>query len=438
MLATARTGRTTHNRRGRDVRFTHARGASRRSGRSRPRRRLAARRRGKREQRGARDRGAVDAAAVRLGRRRPRRDPPPRRRRKPEASPHRGERPGCVRELPDDARRLAARARRRARPGRERDRRARQRQREGNAAGPLRDPPSREPPPQRADVLRPAAGAVLLRDRAERPRAGARRRLLRTDAGSLPVPDDRRRLRGARRPDGEAGRPRPHDDARRPHRRLHRSDREGSDRPRRLRDRRPLRSRRAAEPVHGRARLERTARLHVRRRLQRRLPPGPGERRRAHRPLPRPWLCRRVVVPERLRQQLQRGDLGRGRADGEGALRRDVREAEVHDRLRRLGRRDPAAPDREQLPGHPRRDHPECVVPGLDHARNRAGLPAALAVLRQPGRRRCRLDGRAARRGLGLRHLQLVPVLAPRLRQPHERARGLPHRCARCRRGTTR
>ena len=55
------------------------------------------------------------------------------------------------------------------------------------------------------------------------------------------VPDDRRRLRPARRPGREAGRPRAHDDARRPHRRLHRADREGRDRPRRLRDRRPLR-----------------------------------------------------------------------------------------------------------------------------------------------------------------------------------------------------
>ncbi len=103
----------------------------------------------------------------------------------------------------------------------------------------------------------------------------------------------------------------------------------------------------------------------------------------------------------------------------------------VHDRLWRLGRRDPAASDREQLPGHPRRDHPERFVPGLDHARNRRGLPTALAVLRQPGRCRRRLDGRAARRGLGLRHLQLVPVLAPRVRQPDERARGLPRRRAR-------
>ncbi len=209
---------------------------------------------------------------------------------------------GSFRTMPDGSLRGLVE---RARPRRERDRRARQRQRQGHAAGPLRDPPSREPPPQRAAVLRPAAGALLLRDGPERPRGCARRRLLRTDAGALPLPDDRRRLRGARRSDREAGGSRQDDDARRQDRRLHRSDREGRDRPRRLRDRRSLRPGGAAEPVHGRARLERTARLHVRRRLQRRLPPGPGERRRAHRPLPRAWLRRRVVVAERLRQQLQ-------------------------------------------------------------------------------------------------------------------------------------
>ena len=192
----------------------------------------------------------------------------------------------------------------------------------------------------------------------------ARRRLLCTDAGALSVPHDLRRLRRACRSDREAGRPRQDNDARRTDGRLHRPDREGRDRPRRLRDRRPLRPGGTAEPVHGRARLEREARLHVRWRLQRRLPPGPGERRRPHRPFPRARLRRRVVVPERLRQQLQRGDLCRGRADGEGAFRRDVREAGIHDRLGRLGRRDPAAPDREQLSGHPRRDRPGCLVPG--------------------------------------------------------------------------
>ena len=59
----------------------------------------------------------------------------------------------------------------------------------------------RQPPARRAAVLGPAAGAVLLRDRAERPRAGARRRLLRADAGALPLPHDRRHVRRARRPD---------------------------------------------------------------------------------------------------------------------------------------------------------------------------------------------------------------------------------------------
>ena len=74
---------------------------------------------------------------------------------------------------------------------------------------------------------------------------------------------------------------------RRTHGGLRRPARAGHDRPRDLRARRAPRPGRAAEPVHGRAGLERAARLHVRRRLQRRLPPGPRLRRRAQRPLPR-------------------------------------------------------------------------------------------------------------------------------------------------------
>ena len=77
----------------------------------------------------------------------------------------------------------------------------------------------------------------------------------------------------ARRPDRPPGRPRA-DDGRRAHRALRRPARARHHRPLRLRARGPLRPGCAAEPVHGGAGLERAARLHVRRRLQRRLPPG--------------------------------------------------------------------------------------------------------------------------------------------------------------------
>ena len=327
----ARTGRLHTTEGGRDVRFTHAPGASCRSGRGRPHRRPAARGRGRREQRGARHRGALDAASVRLGRRRPRRDPPPRRRREPEAPPNRGGTAEDVSsELPDDARRLAARARRRARPSaRTRSSRA------PTATGRAR---RRAAPRPSASSTTPSAGRCS-RARS-RSRSSARR--WRTASGLRSTRPASRRRRCAT----STGRP-------------------------------PAPSRALADPAVKPADLAQTttldgrtvdyivriekgvidrgvyeiaalydpaappspftdepgwngkARLHVRRRLQRRLPPGAGERRRAHRPLPRARLRRRVVVPERLRQQLQRGDLGRGRADGEGALRRDVREAEV-------------------------------------------------------------------------------------------------------------
>ena len=174
---------------------------------------------------------------------------------------------------------------------------------------------------------------------------------------TLPLPDDGRRVRRARRPDRAAGRPRADDDARRSHRRLHRPPRARHDRPGRLRDRGALRP--GAPPSPFTAEPGWNERLvytfgggcnvgyHQ----------GAGTGRRAHRPVPVARLRRRLVEPQRLRQQLQRGDLRRGRADGQGALHRDLRRAALHDRLGRLGRRDPAAPDRQQLPGHPRR-HP--------------------------------------------------------------------------------
>ena len=68
-----------------------------------------------------------------------------------------------------------------------------------------------------------------------------------------------------------------------------------------------------------------------------------------------PRLRGRVRHAQHARHRLRRRGLGRDRDDDQGALHRAVRRAEVHDRPRRLGRRDAAAPDRAQLPGPARR-----------------------------------------------------------------------------------
>ena len=93
--------------------------------------------------------------------------------------------------------------------------------------------------------------------------------------------------------------------------------------------------------------LERQADLHLRRRLHRRLvPPGRLHRWRDRRLHAAQRLRARVLVAERLRQQLQRPDRGRDDDDGEGALHRGVRPAGAHARLGLLGRLVRAAPDR--------------------------------------------------------------------------------------------
>ena len=66
---------------------------------------------------------------------------------------------------------------------------------EGDPAGTHRPARGGQPPDHRPAVLRPAAAAVLLRDRAERTGTADRRRLLRTDAGHVPLPDDGRCVR---------------------------------------------------------------------------------------------------------------------------------------------------------------------------------------------------------------------------------------------------
>ncbi len=69
-----------------------------------------------------------------------------------------------------------------------------------------------QPPDHRPAVLRPAAAAVLLRDRAGRARPAARRVLLRADAGDATGTARRPGVRRARRPGRAARRPRADDD----------------------------------------------------------------------------------------------------------------------------------------------------------------------------------------------------------------------------------
>ncbi len=191
---------------------------------------------GKRPGRRAGARGRLDEGVLRVRRRRarPRTDA---RSRRCQALAHRGRRHRRPLRFPDDARRLAARPRLRPEQRPAHDPGSGQRPGQGDAAGTLRAARRRQPSDHRPALLGAAAAAVLLRDRAERAGAGHGRRLLRTDAGHVPLPDDGRSVRRARRPDRAAGRPRADDDARRPHRRLHRPPRARHDRPGRLRDR---------------------------------------------------------------------------------------------------------------------------------------------------------------------------------------------------------
>ena len=90
--------------------------------------------------------------------------------------------------------------------------------------------------------------------------------------------------------------------------------------------------------------------------------------------------------PQRLRHGLQRRALGRERADAQGArdrgARRDPRVDDGAGRFRRLG---PAADDRPELPGNPRRDHARRQLRRRLLARL-PRLPPAPELLRDAGR----------------------------------------------------
>ena len=89
---------------------------------------------------------------------------------------------------------------------------------------------------------------------------------------------------------------------------------------------------------------------------------------------------------------VQRRALRRDRDDGEGARRRDDRHAALHDRRGCIGWRDPAADDRPELPGHPRRALAGHPVPRRDLDRARASPTAACSPTSTPA------PGRASRR----------------------------------------
>ena len=93
-------------------------------------------------------------------------------------------------------------------------------------------------------------------------------------------------------------------------------------------------------------------------------------------------LRRRHLEPEHLRQQLQRRRLGRGGDDDQGARRSSATASSLHDRQRRLGGLDAAAPAGRELPRAPRRpDHQPGVRGPLDAGAGLARLPRADALL---------------------------------------------------------
>ena len=99
-----------------------------------------------------------------------------------------------------------------------------------------------------------------------------------------------------------------------------------------------------------------------------------GNDRDRHRPRQPPALAGLrgfELKPHRARHRLQRRALGRDRRDGQGARHRGARpRAGVDDRRGRLGRLDPAADDRPELPGPPRRADARRELPRRDASPN--------------------------------------------------------------------
>ena len=244
-----------------------------------------------------------------------------------------------------------------------------------------------------------------------------RRRLLGTDQGRRTstgrprgafAPLARRRARPGRRRHGHR---------RRDHGPLRRAHRVGRDRPGRLLDLDP-------RPDTGRGRVrrrrvERPARVPVRRRVRPELRPGLHARdRHDERRAAEQGLRGRHRDVQHVPGAVQHGALGRDDDDGEGALRRGLRRARVHDRRRRVGRCHPAARDRAELPRPARRGRADGAVPGRDqHRPGRDRLRAARRLLLL--RRRCRLHRRPAHRDQRLRDVGHVRAVDQQLPHRH-------------------
>ena len=237
-----------------------------------------------------------------------------------------------------------------------------------------------EPSDRRPGLLRPADHALRLQSERVEPaaRRGDRRAVQRTDAGRAAVPQHGQPVRAVR--PGGHGHPADHDRPR-TDRAVHRPARHRHRQPRHLPDGRARGPGQADRAVVGRAALERQALLHVRRRVRHRAPPARAGQRAAG-AATRRGLRGRHLEPEHLRQQLQRRGLGRGGDDDQGDRRRALRAAEVHDRQRRLGGDDAAAPAGRELPRPARRAHDEPGLRGpLDAGAGLARLPRAHALL---------------------------------------------------------
>ena len=132
---------------------------------------------------------------------------------------------------------------------------------------------------------------------------------------------------------------------------------------------------------------------------------GRSHRRRARRRNAASGIRRRVRLPQRLRAELQRSAGRRDDEHGQGTLRRGVRSAGVHDRLRLLGRVVPGTPDRRQLPRPPRRHHRGMQLSGggVRHHPHRDRRAVARPLL--PGRGAGHVHPGGAAGGVGLRGL---------------------------------
>ena len=298
-------------------------------------------------------------------------------------------RPRRVERVRGERRRPLPRPRRRPRPRRQRA--------HGDAARRLRRAHhDREPPERRPGLLRPAGPAVGV------PGDRGRRAVQPAGRVRVPVQERERPVRRLRPGEPALGR---RDDDDRPGQRgaVHRPHRDRLPGARPVQDRGPLRPVEAVHRGKPPGRLQPQAADHPRRELRDRPPGGLGARRdERHRALAR--VRGHVDGAQQRRPQLQPRHPGRVDGDGEGAARRAVRRAALHDRHRLLGRLAHPAAGRERLPRPLPGDPAGVLVPRRVVDRPAArGLQPAAALPRGPdqvGARR-RVGAGLDRRGRG-------------------------------------